>query len=1014
MRLSKLLLSIIGIASIGLFATTAFAVQVSVPSAPSSSYGLISTTTGNYIATTTGVVACSSGATCSSGSYVFGNALSVTVSGLTTANFSSANISQWTNNSNYITLTSLSGVAPITYNSSTGAIGTSFSTSSTNIFTGSNTFNTQTNFLGPLVIGTSTASTTIWGNTATSTFASGINLTNGGCLAYAGVCLTAGLLNGGSTEAVNWATTAVLSGTPTYSNGTAGVGSTLTEIGTGALSVDSNSPAAGDRVLVKNQASAFQNGIYVVTATGSGIASYILTRASDYNSPTEITPGITTYVLTGTTNTDTSWAVLYTPPLTIGTNNLTYTQIQAGSVGSAITFNNSGSGASSGQTYNGSAAVTISNNTIGAVPTTRNVNTTFPLQGGGALSGDLTLISAFSTTTNSGMAQGFQYVGSGGIFQTAGSSSLFGFIPLATADPFTHPQTNTSASSTNFIFNNGLTGSTTFSGGVTIFNATTTNATTTALAITGLGGVAGPLYVNTSGNVALAGSGTSGNCVKWLASNTLGDAGAACGTGNGGSYPFTPSTFGSGVPVSATSSTIQAAGGIFGTSTIGAVVASSSITNQSVKSALVLNSATGLEGAYGGATNPCGFQSAPTTLSAVGVLGGCVGPFVGTTTNSGLGANLIIYTNSGGNFIGTASSTLFGTATPGQVWGFTNGAWAAISTSSGGVSGGTAGMLAAFTSATALTATGTPTAAAYFATSTTATSTFLGTVQIGTSTSVSIGAASNPSFVNIALPFGLPTMEALTITGSTTGIGGFQEGNIQNQNPNGQSGWTATADNGTITTNFVGLYENSSLFNTAASSNVGFGGDASLLKLGGNLYVMDGTAGKSLYLGAGGVATSSIQETLAPIGNAFGTTTPLLGELTLGTSTAGVPQLTLSANTAGIPSLTFSNRGGNFYLGTTTALGTATSTQQAALAILGTGNPSLNIGSTTCYGGSPTNCTNITFNNGTVVLGTNGANGTTTVFAGRLQFDMYNAAGTHSCMFVVGTAVTVLAGACNQ
>lgn len=139
-------------------------------------------------------------------------------------------------------------------------------------------------------------------------------------------CNTISSGSGGATEAANWATIAVLSGTPTYSNGTSGVGATLTEVGTGALSVDGNNPAIADRVLVKNQASAFQNGIYTVTAAGSGIAAYILTRSSDYNTPTEITPGITTYVVSGTVNTDTTWAVSYTPPLTIGTTNLAYAE----------------------------------------------------------------------------------------------------------------------------------------------------------------------------------------------------------------------------------------------------------------------------------------------------------------------------------------------------------------------------------------------------------------------------------------------------------------------------------------------------------------------------------------------------------------------------------------------------------------------------------------------------------------------------------------------------------------
>lgn len=189
-------------------------------------------------------------------------------------------------------------------------------------------------FTGGLISTASTtinASSTITGSLtltgATTTAANGLNI-NAGCFALMGTCLTAGAIGGGSTEAVNWATTVVLSGTPTYINGSSGVGATLTEVGSGALSVDSNNPAASDRVLVKNQANAIQNGIYVVTATGSGIASYVLTRSSDYNTPTEITPGINTYVLSGTVNSGTTWAVSYTPPLSIGVagNNLNYSE----------------------------------------------------------------------------------------------------------------------------------------------------------------------------------------------------------------------------------------------------------------------------------------------------------------------------------------------------------------------------------------------------------------------------------------------------------------------------------------------------------------------------------------------------------------------------------------------------------------------------------------------------------------------------------------------------------------
>lgn len=149
------------------------------------------------------------------------------------------------------------------------------------------------------------------------------------------IATTTPINTGGSTEAVNWATNAILAGTPTYSNGSSGVGATLTEIGTGALSVDGNSPVANDRVLIKDQVATTSDGLYVVTATGSGIASYILTRSTDYNSTTEITPGLTTYVVGGTANSDTSWAVSFTPPLVIGSVGMVYNKVSGG--GAAVT-----------------------------------------------------------------------------------------------------------------------------------------------------------------------------------------------------------------------------------------------------------------------------------------------------------------------------------------------------------------------------------------------------------------------------------------------------------------------------------------------------------------------------------------------------------------------------------------------------------------------------------------------------------------------------------------------------
>ena len=90
---------------------------------------------------------------------------------------------------------------------------------------------------------------------------------------------------------VAYASTAALPAN-TYGNGASGVGATLTASANGALTVDGQAVAAGQRILVKDEATAAHNGIYVVTNAGSGTAAYVLTRANDMDQSGEIGPGI--------------------------------------------------------------------------------------------------------------------------------------------------------------------------------------------------------------------------------------------------------------------------------------------------------------------------------------------------------------------------------------------------------------------------------------------------------------------------------------------------------------------------------------------------------------------------------------------------------------------------------------------------------------------------------------------------------------------------------------------------
>lgn len=153
-----------------------------------------------------------------------------------------------------------------------------------------------------------------------------------------------------------WASVAALP-TIIYANGSSGVGATITGFAFGALSIDGNSPSVGDRVLIKNQVTKAQNGIYTVTATGSAGAVFVLTRATDYNTASEILNGTQTFIAGGATLASTQWAMNNTAPITVGTTDITFAQTSGpGSVtggtgvtvtGSSIAITNVGPGAGS-------------------------------------------------------------------------------------------------------------------------------------------------------------------------------------------------------------------------------------------------------------------------------------------------------------------------------------------------------------------------------------------------------------------------------------------------------------------------------------------------------------------------------------------------------------------------------------------------------------------------------------------------------------------------------------------
>jgi len=111
----------------------------------------------------------------------------------------------------------------------------------------------------------------------------------------------------------------ITGGTVTYNNGTAGVGATLT-LSVALPVLDGYTLLTGDRVLVKNEATQANNGIYTWATGGT-----VLTRATDFDTAVEMASGDFTFVSNGTLYASTGW--VQTDPVTVvGTSPVTWVQ----------------------------------------------------------------------------------------------------------------------------------------------------------------------------------------------------------------------------------------------------------------------------------------------------------------------------------------------------------------------------------------------------------------------------------------------------------------------------------------------------------------------------------------------------------------------------------------------------------------------------------------------------------------------------------------------------------------
>lgn len=264
------------------------------------------------------------------------------------------------------------------------------------------------------------SSVALAGNPTTTTQTASDNSTRIATTAYVTTGISNAVAAVNPAVAVQAATTAAgdTSGL-TYNNGVSGIGATLTGSNNTAITVDGYTfTAVGQRLLVKDDTqspSGAFNGVYYVTQIQTAILPPILTRALDYDMPSDINNTGAIPVINGTVNISTTW-VITSQVNTVGTDPLTY--------------------------------VEFSLNPAVVVQTSRTIATTAPLAGGGDLSSNRTLTCNVASGSQPGCLASadwttFNNKGSGTVTSVATASPLIGSfttsgtIGIGTATPST-------------------------------------------------------------------------------------------------------------------------------------------------------------------------------------------------------------------------------------------------------------------------------------------------------------------------------------------------------------------------------------------------------------------------------------------------------------------------------------------------------------------------------------------------------------------------------------------------
>jgi hypothetical protein len=321
--------------------------------------------------------------------------------------------------------------------------------------------------------------------------------------------------------------------------GTTAAGTLASSFANGSV-IDGVTLVTADRILIKNQATQSENGIYTVNASGAP------TRAVDADISSEI-DGAAVYVTTGTTNANTAWTQTTAAP-TVGSSNIVFAQFTGGSsyvAGSGLsltgnTFANTGvtsivagtnisiSGSTGAVTINatstsiggGVAGSVVYQTGIGATGTTAagtsgqvltsngNAAPTWATPSAGAaaagsLTGTTLAANVVSSSLTSVGSLANLFVGSVG--SGTGTITTSTITSYANGTPYTLSISGTAGGSTG--------GNVTLSGGTGSNNGGT-------IAITGGGGANGGASVSVTGGAGTSSSGAGGAIIIASGTNT--------------------------------------------------------------------------------------------------------------------------------------------------------------------------------------------------------------------------------------------------------------------------------------------------------------------------------------------------------------------------------------------------------------------------------------------------------------------------------------------------------------